>query len=478
MLHADIAVSGTVAVFPLLDLTRDANGVNFTLTESIRRKAVEDGFEVIPENEIMDFMVRNRIRSLGTLSSYELTQLRKELGAEFALLGTVCQLADMPTAKISMSLQLVRTSDETTVWSKISDLHKDDLISLLGLTDPETLDDLYQEYFSSVFDAVPQLAGEESSVKPFVNLMFVDMRPQYVKPGEKIELMARFYSGLEKGRQPKFYLDIAGERSDVEVDEDAHFINTSFLANDMSGAYNVTLVAEFPSGEEQFLDLGEYTVDAKPPELSVRLIGTEVDGDVYFTRSLIIMSKLPIPERLSMWEVVVLDDFEDAIVTQTGAGKLPERITWNGRDDNLEVVPDGRYRIRVTIWDLAKNKVQVEAHAFHRHLRPEVYFYASRSDDIVTVELENQVDYPLAYWFAKVYKNDGTLVTSQVGNLLPPSLEFRVEGMNEIENLEFIFAARDIYGNNSYISVPDFLNLGSREVAPDVVPESQWLENF
>lgn len=475
---AGSSFGGTVAVFPLLDLTRDANGINFTITESVRQKAIENGFEVIPENAVMDFMVRNRIRTLGTLSSYELTQLRKELGAEYAMLGTVCQLEDQPTAKISLSLKLIRTSDEEIIWSTINDLHKDDLISLLGLTDVETTKDLYQEYFSTVFAGMPQLADEEPSVKPFVNLLFVDMQPLYVKPGEKIELVARFYSTVAKDNLPSFYLEIDGKKHEVEVDEDAHFLKSSFLAQERSGSYKVSLVAAFPSGERQILNLSEYTVDALPPELSIQLHGIERDGEVNFSRELLILPRLTVPERLSMWEVVVYDTVGDAIVTQAGDGQIPEKIFWNGRDNNQELVPDGRYKIVFTVWDRAKNKSTVEQSAVHRHNSPEVYFYVTRNQDSVTLEFENQIDYPLMYWFAKVYKQNGTLVISQTGEQLPPSMEFKVEGMTETENLELIFFARDIYGNNKYSSVPDFLNLGKKELREDVVPESQWLESF
>jgi len=470
--------ASTVALFPLLDLTLDANGVNFLLTENVRQKLVEDGFEVIPENEVMDFMVRYRIRSLGTLSSYEIAQLRKELRADFALLGTVCQLENMPTAKISLSMQLVRTSDEEIVWSTIHDLHKDDMISLLKLNDPETLNDLYQEYFGSILESIPATSESKEAEKPFINLMYVDFRPLNVKPGEKIDLTARFYSNVARDTMPTFHLEIDGETLEVEVDEDSHFLNTSFLARELTGSYRVNLIAQFPGGEREVMHIGEYTVDATPPELIVNFIGREIDGEVYFSRDLIIMSKLAIPEQLSMWDIVVYDEEGDPLVTQTGEGQIPQKIYWNGYDDNAELTPDGKYRLVVTVWDRARNKDQVEKFAYHRHDRPEIRFFVTRNEENIKVELENQVDYPLSDWFVKIYKKNGMLVLSEVGEALPPSLEFKVEGMADIDTLEMIFAARDIFGNTSYTSMPDLLNLAKKEVKTEVVPESQWLENF
>jgi TolB-like protein len=134
----------SLAVLPLLDLTQDENGVNFSLTDYLSKKAVEHGFTVLPDSEIMAFLVRHRIRSLGVLTSYQLTSLRQDLKAEYVLLGTVCQLGQKPAAKVSLSLQLIRTADEAVVWSIIKDLHEDDLITLLAISDPQSLNDLYE----------------------------------------------------------------------------------------------------------------------------------------------------------------------------------------------------------------------------------------------------------------------------------------------------------------------------------------------
>ncbi|GAB4339681.1 MAG: hypothetical protein Kow0089_12770 [Desulfobulbaceae bacterium] len=467
-----------MAVFPLLDLTKDANGVNFVLTESVRRKAVEDGFDLIPESDIMDFMVRNRIRTLGTLSSHELTKLRKELGADYALLGTVCQLEEMPKAKVSLSLQLVRTSDEEVVWARTSDLHKDDLITMLGLGDPETLNDIYQEYFSSIFDTMQGKEGRPEAETPFVNLLYADLRPRYVKPGERMEFEARFFSNVGEENFPSFVLQIDGKEFEVELDDEARFIKATFLAHDVSGSYKANLVARFPSGESQVLELGDYTVDGRPPELTVNLFGTTIDGKVYFSRDLVITAGLAVPERLQMWEIKVFDDAGDVLVTQAGEGQFPRRVFWNGQDDNREMTPDGRYRIVVTVWDRAMNKASAEAFAYHRHTKPEMVFYGQREGDRVIVEMENAVGYPMSFWFLKAYRKNGELVGTEVGSELPPSVTFDVAGMSELETLELVFAGRDVFGNNNYTIIPDLLNLVKKEVETEVVPESQWLENF
>ena len=469
----------TIAVFPFLDLSQDDNGVNFTITENVRQKLIEDGYEILPENSVVEFMVRNRVRSLGTLSSYELTRLQKELGADYALLGTVCQIEEMPKAKLSMSMQLVRTSDEEIVWSTIKDLHKEDMITLLALNNPETFNDLYREYFSTLFETFMQdVQDQEGPVKPFVDLLFVDMRPLYVKPGEKIDLTVRLYSNVPDENMPKLYLEMSGKKIQVEMDEDMHFISTSFLAEETDGEHKVSLLAEFPSGEKQKLELDQYTVDSVPPQVSLDLIGKELDDGVYFSKDLHIMSKLLVPERLSMWDVTVFDEYDERVVKQGAEGRMPQKIIWSGLDDKLETIPDGKYKVVATVWDQAMNKAQAEQVVHFRKTKPEVAFYVTQNEDSVTIEIEDQIGYPMEFWFAKVYRENGQLVLQEVGERLPPALEFSVDGLGDKENLELIFAPRDIYGNSSYFSIPGILGAGTRATQSEIVPESQWLESF
>ena len=66
--------------------------------------------------------------------------------ADYVFLGTVCQLGQMPKAKISISLQLVRTLTREIVWSTAKYLHKSDMITLLGWDDPDNMSELYEEY--------------------------------------------------------------------------------------------------------------------------------------------------------------------------------------------------------------------------------------------------------------------------------------------------------------------------------------------
>jgi len=88
------------------------------------------------------------------------------------------------------------------------------------------------------------------------------------------------------------------------------------------------------------------------------------------------------------------------------------------------------------------------------------------------------VQSPVAFWFAKVYEKNGGMLASKVGETLPASLDFKLTAPDSNEPLELIIAAQDRYGNRTWQKVEDLLNKEVKKVEKEVVPESQWLENF
>lgn len=473
------AAARTLAVFPLLDLSQDENGMNLPLTEYLSKKAVERGFTVLPESEVMAFMVRHRIRSLGILTSYQLTTLHQELKTDYVLLGTVCQLGEKPTAKVSLSLQLTRTADGVVVWSRIRDLHEDDLISLLAISDPQSLDELYEPLFSSLLDTIPSEITEEVVVSPpSVGILTVHFHKDYAKPGEKMEAEVRVYYSGAMPRPPDFLLVIAGEEYQVDKEGDARLLKASWLAQEQDGTYQVDLVTVLPSGERQVNRIGEYAVDGIAPDLTVNFVGREIDNELYFNKELPIVPRLKIPESLSRWDISVFDKKNELVLLHEGTGQIPPRIIWNGMLSGTEAAPDGRYRVLVQAWDRAENLASFEGFVNLMNTKPRVKVTVERAESDVHVQMENEVASPLAFWYAKVYEKNGGMLAMQIGENLPAALDFKLASADSTDPLELIFAGQDRYGNRIWQKVDDLLSTGIEKVEKEFIPESQWLENF
>ena len=69
-------------------------------------------------------------------------------------------------------------------------------------------------------------------------------------------------------------------------------------------------------------------------------------------------------------------------------------------------------------------------------------------------------------------------VAMEVGEDLPSELQLNIPELQAEEQLELIFAGQDLYGNRTYQTLDNLLNLAIAEVGEEIVPESPWLENF
>ncbi len=78
----------SVAVFPVEDLSNGLNGVNFELTSKLSEELEKKGLDVISGDDVVSFLVRNRIRRLGLLDTNCILQARDELGADVILVGS------------------------------------------------------------------------------------------------------------------------------------------------------------------------------------------------------------------------------------------------------------------------------------------------------------------------------------------------------------------------------------------------------
>jgi len=469
----------TLAVFPFLDITQDHNGINPPLTEAVRQKTSEYGFDVVPDSEVMNFMVRHRIRSLGSLTTYDIINLRRELGVDFALVGTVCQLDKEQRLKLSLSLQLLRTSDEEVIWSVIKVLHKNDLISLLGLWDPDTIDDIYAEFFPTLFDSIKDEAQATDHQETKVGILKSDLSPAYLKPRQRTHFTTQIYRTGSGETKPRFSLQVAGESIPITTDEESNILKTDFLAPGRDGEYPIDLVAEFGPENKQVVRAGIIHVDSVAPEVTMDLLGTTINDTLYFGATLKIIPGLAVPERLAGWDIAVYNSNDEIIVFQETGGNLPPGINWNGMTSLNDVAPDGAYRIKLTVRDLAGNQNEVERSIRKSEAAPQLDLEVSEIDGKLHIVMRNEVRSPaLQFWWIKVFETAGEVLKVAVGDQLPATFDIPLPAIPGDGKIELIASVQDKLGNRMKQRFTDILNLGPKDVQPDIVPETQWLENF
>lgn len=474
-----MASAQSIAFFPLLDLSADPNGTNTPLTEKVRQELIKRGKTLTPAEDIMHFLVRNRIRTLGKLTSYQTSLIRKELGADLVLQGTVCQVDEGDTPLLSLNLQLSRTSDDQIIWARTEHLYHSDLTSFLGLEDPQNLEDLYEPFFTSLFSTLPEHSDLGGKAFDTLNIDTVIISPKYLRPGEKVSCKIKMHTPLdEKAIQPQLILWVGGQEYPLVLDEEGYYLQTSWPAEENAGSYPVTLKANWPSGIMQQGVVGSYSVDVQEAGVELHLIGTELDGEILFSNKLIIIPKLLEPEPITRWEITVTDEEEEAIVIMTESGHVPRRITWQGKTSLGGMAAPGNYWITFKVWDRAQRESSAEAEVQFRPEAPVFEVEVTQDEERVTVDLDNIVNIPLIYWWAKFYGEDGHLLKLAQGTELPAAIE--LEDIPDSEyKIQCLLTARDILGNQSQQNIPNLFKLAESEVDQEELSiETEWIEEF
>ncbi len=475
----------SLAVFPLLDITKDANGVNMPLTGYLRRQAGELGETLISAKAIMAFMVRHRIRTLGRLDSQAIAEARQELGADLVLLGTVCQLAraraQAPAAAVSLSLQLIRTSDGRTIWTTTKALSLADLQSLLALAEPKTLPGLLKVYFPALLASFPAKINTTSPAGRRLSLASIVLRPEYVRPGQPLacRVIISATSRIEPGSEAS--IRVGGRLYPATLNKEEYGVTATWPAQEKAGTYQVTLVIKQPAGRRETAILGRYHVDSSPPALVLQAVGKKLDGLVTFSRSLALITTMPDPEPIARWAITVFNKNHETIVYQEAAGQVPERINWNGYTSSSLPAPDGDYLVRITAWDRAGLTASAEQQVSLRRTPPKISLKVEKKDRQLRLALADSTATPLSFWWLRVYQDGGRIIKAADGDRFPADVTVdlpkkRAGG----SRFELMLVAGDVLGNRTRRQVPDLLALTAKARVQQKQHETerQWLENF
>ncbi len=468
-----------IAVFPLLDLSRGPNGINYTISEQTLQAISERGFTVVDEKTLMDFMVRHRIRTLSHLTSYQVSLLHKELKADLVMLGAISELKENSTPAISISLQLIRCTDARIVWAKTENLYYADMITLLGIHDPESMDDLYAFFFKKLFQDMPEKIATATPPDNKLDVATVSLYPTYVRPGEDINCKIKLHTPIAEGdNRPSIMALVAGKEYPLTLDEDGYYFTASWPASDEAGEKTVSLRGKWPGEKEVEIRIGTYTVDDHPPKVELHLGAKEINGEAYFNDKLAIIPLLVDPEPITRWEITVIDEQGETIVRQSAAEHVPRRLTWRGQTSQGSVALDGDYHIVFKVWDRAGWSASAETDVLLKRQPPEISLEVRKDEERLQVTIEDLAENQLAFWWAKFFAGDGHPITVAEGESMPASVVLDLAGDKVVQGVECIVLAQDIYGNRTR---QDIKNLG--QLIPDtdqeeILQETEWVEEF
>jgi hypothetical protein len=531
------AAAQTIAVFPIDDLSQGINSPNFELTRFIAASLESKGMHVVDERDIISFMAAERVRWLGYLDTEHVLRARETLGADFILLGTICQKRELSSPAFGLSLHMLRARDAKMIWSSSGGLSLNDLQRLLGLNEPSTLAELWPRLVENVLAEWPTdleelmqqaLVFDKDSGEAPPRLQVEDVRlsPRYVRPGQEVKCVVRLTRYQNDIERPQIFIKVgsrvylarqtsenqfyvaAWTGSEIEQgvfrepgeealhlvakDIDPRFFEGAWPSSDEDDVYPVSLILQWPNGHRQTAFVGTYTVDSTPPDMDMILRGNKMlDGLMTFRDQILILPKTRRGEPLTHWKLSVEDINGKILMADEGAGPPPEEMTWYGQNFDGFLAKDGIYRLVLKVWDRAGNEVETANEIAFRPNPPSIVMSIEKKDQSLQLVIDTEDKaIPLSYWRLEFWTENGDLVKFAEGFDLPENHEISLPVDTKVSKLQGSIMVRDVLGNKSVIGIEDMflIAMGNEEddnpIATEKVKKQKdddsvpWLSQF
>ncbi len=469
-----------IAVFPIQDISRGDEGVNWQLTDQFSRDFEAMGLDVVSRDTIISFLARHRIRALGSLDTYSIQRAQRDLAVNLILLGTVCQQQPQPSPGLAVVASLIRTDDGQTIWSNSVALSDVDTRRILGINEPTSLNDLYPLLTKDILATWPSdITATAGKMQP-VDLQSTWLRPTYIHSGQEVQCSVRLRMSWEPKNRPQVIFKVGDRVLKAEESIAEGFFDLTWREDGPEGRYPVTAVILWPDGKKETILLGTYFVDNQPPDLELTLKGFTLNDKTTFRDRLLIIPRLRVGEPLTQWRITFANSSGKTLLSQDGAGPPPEKLFWRGQDEEGHSFPEGDYLITMKVWDRAGNMGESSKMVTVHLGAPKVKVTAKIVDKNLVIDLEHEGQVPIAFWrldlrvaatSASLKLAEGTSMPTHVSMPLPADL-----GNNAIVGKLIV---QDILGNKTKLSIADIMALTrpkTEEKEKD--QESGWVEEF
>lgn len=505
------ALAFSVAVFPVEDLSRGYNSVNFELTGYLQQELAARGIRVVDPEAVIHFMGRNKIRWLGYLDTAHIIAAKNDLQADMILLGTVSQKSETRSPAFGLSLNLVRTADAQSVWSVSGGLSLMDMQTLLGIDEPTSLAELWPVLAGSLMARLPADRAElllpaslsvleESEDLSTLAVSHIALEPKFVRPGQDVKCAVEFINLGEEHEAPQVFVKVGtrihlARKNEQGLFYEANWTGSEVKRNDFrevkhtelklavkdfeaqvyeglwpsaaeDDQYPVHLILKWPSGTQETVFAGTYTVDSTPPDIDLRVMGKEIDGLVTFRDKLLILPNFKEREPISNWQISVENANGGIVLSQKGEGNLPRQFQWLGQNAYNLPVPDGVYRVILEVWDRSGNMKQVDREVAYRTAPPEIFVEVEKKEEQLSVKLMETEGVPIDFWQIEVWTSEGELLEIADGSELPTDFNIPAFNVSRQSGINGTIYIKDILGNKNSLSIEEIYLIAKELLVP------------
>ncbi|MEW6418224.1 MAG: hypothetical protein AB1480_08895 [Nitrospirota bacterium] len=164
-----------IAIFPFENLTEDKNAP-ISIMPVLRSRLEAKGLEILNEDTLNRFLLRERIRSTGYISSATARKLKEGLNVSAILVGSINSFSSKENPVAGLSARLINSSDGAILWANHASATGEDFTKILGLGRIRTIERLISKVIDKLlksFSITPPYKEIESTyriaVMPFQN---------------------------------------------------------------------------------------------------------------------------------------------------------------------------------------------------------------------------------------------------------------------------------------------------------------------
>ena len=343
-----------IVLFPLENISGKSE-----VPEDIVIRIAEDlykchGFEIISPSDLKDFLLKNRVRRLGSITEAQAKGLKRAFGADAVIITWVDLYEKGDNPKIGIGIRLIETESATVIWSDYVSLTGEDFRSWFGLGKITSIDPLTSKALNGLIDHFPVSFKKTPTEKTLFALERFSLIPSVVQGETPVRVSLHLVS-LTKAPE-KLFLLMGGKEWPLEKRQ-REWWEGEIKAPKRKGNYFARLKLLAKAGEIFFLNTASYLkVDNTPPKARLSCENTIFSPNRDGSKdALIIFPRLLDPEDIKLWGFYVFNEKGELVKRFEGGGDLPLALAWHGENDTFGNAEEGVYYLECRCQDKAGN---------------------------------------------------------------------------------------------------------------------------
>jgi len=468
-----------IALFPLENISGISEipeGIPNRIAEGLNKKY---GFEVILPADLRSFLLKNRIRRLGSVTEAQVKELKREFKVNAVVITWLDLYEKGNNPKIGVGIKVVETETAMVVWGDYVSLTGEDFTSWLGLGKITSVDGLMSRALKKLIDNFPPFFKKGSTEKVLFALERFSLFPLAVHGGDIVNTSLHIVSLRESPE--KVFLLLGGRKWPLKRKQNGWW-EGEIESPQEEGHYFARIKIVTKIGSIYFFDTASYlTIDNTPPKLRLSyenpIFSPNRDGR---KDALIVFPKLLSPEDIKLWNFYVYNEKGEVVKKFEGSGNLPLGLAWHGETDEFSSVKDGIYYIECKCQDKAGNiGVTSRKKITLDKTPPKLHVVIDVKESKAKFDIKYEDVLPISQWELSITdKNENIYYNLRKENAeIPSKIEVSLPKKKELFSFIEVF---DMAGNKTEYKTP----LISKKVVTSEKPKKKekaptvWDYNF